>query len=198
MSFDEFVSSNWFERPWPFIVQSTPKRECVFPMVIWPDFRMGQYRVNDHPYHAPHFTSSKYHLWENIPISNRRHSYYSPPQTINNRIFLWWLEILFVLPWSLQENKTCAKSGCHYCMKCTLKQYHSFWHNYSLTKYPFPFENFIILRIANQAAGSKQLDFIIKEFDYDINNGLLVVDGNVENTSKSSINQQQNRSSGLH
>ena len=22
-------------------------------MVIWPAFRMGQYRVNDHPYHAP-------------------------------------------------------------------------------------------------------------------------------------------------
>ena len=26
-------------------------------MVIWPAFRMGQYRVNDHPYHAPQFTS---------------------------------------------------------------------------------------------------------------------------------------------
>ena len=24
-------------------------------MVIWPEFRMGQYRVNDHPYHAPQF-----------------------------------------------------------------------------------------------------------------------------------------------
>ena len=24
-------------------------------MVIWPAFRMGQYRVNDHPYHAPQF-----------------------------------------------------------------------------------------------------------------------------------------------
>ena len=31
------------------------KRGCVFPMVIWPAFRMGQYRVNDHPYHAPQF-----------------------------------------------------------------------------------------------------------------------------------------------
>ena len=24
-------------------------------MVIWPVFRMGQYRVNNHPYHAPQF-----------------------------------------------------------------------------------------------------------------------------------------------
>jgi len=26
-------------------------------MVIWPAFRVGQYRVNDHPYHAPQFIS---------------------------------------------------------------------------------------------------------------------------------------------
>ena len=26
-------------------------------MVIWPAFRMEKYRVNDHPYHAPHFMS---------------------------------------------------------------------------------------------------------------------------------------------
>ena len=31
------------------------KRGCVFPMVIWSEFRMGKYRVNDHPYHAPQF-----------------------------------------------------------------------------------------------------------------------------------------------
>ena len=31
------------------------KRGCVFPMVIWPAFRMGQYRANDHPNHAPQF-----------------------------------------------------------------------------------------------------------------------------------------------
>ena len=24
-------------------------------MVIWPEFRTRQYRVNDHPYHAPQF-----------------------------------------------------------------------------------------------------------------------------------------------
>ena len=24
-------------------------------MAIWPVFRMGQYRANDHPYHAPQF-----------------------------------------------------------------------------------------------------------------------------------------------
>ena len=29
------------------------KQGCVFPMVIWPAFRMGQFSVNDHPYHAP-------------------------------------------------------------------------------------------------------------------------------------------------
>ena len=29
---------------------------CVFPMVIWPEFRMWQYRVNDHPYHTPPFS----------------------------------------------------------------------------------------------------------------------------------------------
>ena len=34
------------------------KRGCVFSMVIWPAFRMGQYRVNDHPYHAPQFSFS--------------------------------------------------------------------------------------------------------------------------------------------
>ena len=30
---------------------------CVFPVVIWPAFRIGQYRVNDHPYHAPQLMS---------------------------------------------------------------------------------------------------------------------------------------------
>ena len=25
-------------------------------MVIWPEFPMGQYRANDHPYHAPQFS----------------------------------------------------------------------------------------------------------------------------------------------
>ena len=25
------------------------------PMVIWPEFRMGLYRANDHPSHAPQF-----------------------------------------------------------------------------------------------------------------------------------------------
>ena len=32
------------------------KRGCVFSMVIWPAFRMRQYRANDHAYHAPQFT----------------------------------------------------------------------------------------------------------------------------------------------
>ena len=34
------------------------QRGCIFPMVIWPAFRKGQYRVNDHPYHAPQFIKS--------------------------------------------------------------------------------------------------------------------------------------------
>ena len=29
---------------------------CVFPMVISPDFRVGQHRDNDHQEDAPHFT----------------------------------------------------------------------------------------------------------------------------------------------
>ena len=34
-------------------------------MVIWPAFRMGQHRVNDHPYHAPQFTILKDSLESN-------------------------------------------------------------------------------------------------------------------------------------
>ena len=37
------------------LVECTNKRGCVFPMVIWPAFRIWQYRVNDHPCHAPQF-----------------------------------------------------------------------------------------------------------------------------------------------
>ena len=36
------------------------KQGCVFPMVIWPAFRMEKYRVNDHPYHAPQFIGLKF------------------------------------------------------------------------------------------------------------------------------------------
>ena len=38
--------------------QVTDKRGYAFPMVIWPAFRMGPYRVNDHPSHAPQFTGN--------------------------------------------------------------------------------------------------------------------------------------------
>ena len=41
------------------------KLGCVFPMVIRPAFRMGQYRVNDHPYHTPHFNLNR------LPLSSR-------------------------------------------------------------------------------------------------------------------------------
>ena len=48
------------------------KRECVFPMVvwvIWSEFRMGQYRVNDHPYHAPQYRVLYGHYWPYISNS---------------------------------------------------------------------------------------------------------------------------------
>ena len=35
---------------------------CVFPMVIWSAFRMGQNRVNDYPYNAPQFSCSSFHF----------------------------------------------------------------------------------------------------------------------------------------
>ena len=38
----------------------TNKRGCVFSMVIWPAFRMGQHRVNDPPYRAPQFIEKTY------------------------------------------------------------------------------------------------------------------------------------------
>ena len=38
-----------------FISTFSSKLGCVFPMVIRPAFRIGQYRVNDHPYHQPQF-----------------------------------------------------------------------------------------------------------------------------------------------
>ena len=41
------------------------KRGCVLPMVIWPAFRMGQHRDNDHPYHAPQFILLYFHKLEN-------------------------------------------------------------------------------------------------------------------------------------
>ena len=41
------------------------KQGCVFPMVIWPAFRMEKYRVNDHPYHAPQFRLCRTTLMSN-------------------------------------------------------------------------------------------------------------------------------------
>ena len=32
-------------------------------MVIWPAFRTGQYRVNDHSYHAPQFNVSTTYIY---------------------------------------------------------------------------------------------------------------------------------------
>ena len=48
----DHVASDHFE----FGRNHTPfKRGCVLTMVIWPAFRMGQSRVNDHLNHAPQF-----------------------------------------------------------------------------------------------------------------------------------------------
>ena len=44
----------WCMRWWDSYLKNR-KRGCVFPIAIWPAFRMGQYRVNNHPYHAPQF-----------------------------------------------------------------------------------------------------------------------------------------------
>ena len=44
------------------------KRGCVFPMVNWPAFRMGQYRVNENPYHAPQFINYNMEFkWDRLP-----------------------------------------------------------------------------------------------------------------------------------
>ena len=37
--------------------RSKTKVGCVFPMVIWPEFYMGQYREDEHRKYATHFTS---------------------------------------------------------------------------------------------------------------------------------------------
>ena len=39
---------------------SSIKVRCVFPMVIWSEFRMGQQRYHDHQEDAPHFIPSNY------------------------------------------------------------------------------------------------------------------------------------------
>jgi len=57
---DETFFEGGFTKDWVLKVRQSlfnpsHKRGCVFPMVIWPAFRIRQYRVNDHPYHAPQF-----------------------------------------------------------------------------------------------------------------------------------------------
>ena len=39
-------------------------------MIIWPDFRMGQHRVNDHPYHTPQFNVQKRINNNNLMLNN--------------------------------------------------------------------------------------------------------------------------------
>ena len=37
------------------IFHTGTKVECVLPMVIWSEFRLGQYRDDEHQLDAPHF-----------------------------------------------------------------------------------------------------------------------------------------------
>jgi len=52
------VETNLLRRGFIVILEAQKLKEsriklgCVLLMVIWPAFRMGQYRVNDHPNHA--------------------------------------------------------------------------------------------------------------------------------------------------
>ena len=41
---------------WRSVVIKLATVGCVFPMVIWSEFRMGQYRHDDHREDAPYFT----------------------------------------------------------------------------------------------------------------------------------------------
>ena len=50
-------------------------------MVIWPAFRMGQYRANDHPYHAPQFIDMLMKSWEWLFLSD--YPYFSETHEIS-------------------------------------------------------------------------------------------------------------------
>ena len=60
-SYPIFDGLGWF--------QSDNKVECVFPMVISSDFRMGQHRDDDHQKDAPHFTNTLSD-WLNVSLSD--------------------------------------------------------------------------------------------------------------------------------
>ena len=71
----------------------TNKLVSVFPMVIWPAFRMRQYRVNNHPYHAPQFMkdSENANRWFSF-FKVLRLLHVNSPQSIEDN-FLNWLQI---------------------------------------------------------------------------------------------------------
>ena len=50
-------------------VSKVSKVGCIFPVVIWPEDRMEQYRDDDHLEDAPHFTESIQRLDSNLIIS---------------------------------------------------------------------------------------------------------------------------------
>ena len=67
-----------------------PKVGCVSPMVIWSEFRLEQYRYNDHWKGASHFTKSKHFTNSATIISNPSYEYpqYNVPNQRRKSIIL--------------------------------------------------------------------------------------------------------------
>ena len=108
----EWNSNHWndFFRETVFIFAETYKyfyssfrfarnrRECVFLMVILPAIRIGQYRVHEHPYHAPQFIE----LW--INFIQKCHNLIIPQRTVifshylhnGPRIYCYWSKEDFI------------------------------------------------------------------------------------------------------
>ena len=78
------------------------KRGCVIPMVIWPAFRMGQYIVNDLPYHAPQFIFEPRLKINDCNIYDRAKSIYF--KYILFHINLFDNEVLFISPVNTINN----------------------------------------------------------------------------------------------
>ena len=62
---------------------------CDFRMVIWPVFRTGQYRVNDHPYHTPQF--NEFPILAVLGILKHQIQECTYLQKIRLELFVTWL-----------------------------------------------------------------------------------------------------------
>ena len=94
------MQAHWKHLNWnPF---SKCKRGCVIPMVIWPVFRMGQYIVNDLPYHAPQFIFEPRLKINDCNIYDRAKSIYF--KYILFHINLFDNEVLFISPVNTINN----------------------------------------------------------------------------------------------